>query len=129
MSLERIYFYEYFILVGCSLLGLFTLISANDLITLYLGIELQSLSFYILAAIKIYSNFSTEAGLKYFVLGAFSSGLLLLGCSLLYGIFGTTNFLEIVTINKFLYNVEFQRELVYYYDSEALINEVYYLFH
>lgn len=89
---EKIVQYEYFLLLLLSLVGLFTIINSNDLITMYLGIELQSLSFYILASFKVYNNFSTEAGLKYFILGAFSSGLLLLGCSLIYGFTGTTNF-------------------------------------
>ncbi len=92
---ENIIHYEYFILLGLAFIGIFTMIISNDLITLYLGIELQSLAFYLLAAFKIYSNFSTEAGLKYFILGAFSSGLLLFGCSLVYGFTGTTNFSDL----------------------------------
>lgn len=99
IKIERIFQYEYFILVGIALLGLLTMVSSNDLITLYLAIELQSLSFYILAAIKVFSNFSTEAGLKYFILGAFSSGILLFGCSLIYGFCGTTNLSDL----KFLF--------------------------
>jgi len=95
IKLEKIINYEYFLLIGLSIIGLCTMICANDLTTLYLGIELQSLAFYLLAAFKIYSNFSTEAGLKYFILGAFSSGLLLFGCSLIYGFTGTTNFSEL----------------------------------
>lgn len=91
---EKIDKYEYFLLVGLSSLGMFTIVSSNDLITMYLGIEIQSLCFYILATIKIYNNFSTEAGLKYFILGAFSSGLLLFGCSFIYGALGTTNFTD-----------------------------------
>ena len=59
---------------------------------MYLAIELQSLCFYILATYKQYSNFSTEAGIKYFILGAFSSGILLFGCSILYGFTGLTDF-------------------------------------
>lgn len=92
---EKIIQYEYYILLCLSFLGMFTMISSNDLITLYLGIELQSLAFYILAAFKVHNNFSTEAGLKYFILGAFSSGLLLFGCSLIYGFVGTTNLQDI----------------------------------
>jgi NADH-quinone oxidoreductase subunit N len=91
---EKIDKYEYFLLVGLSSLGMFTIVSSNDLITMYLGIEIQSLCFYILATIKIYNNFSTEAGLKYFILGAFSSGLLLFGSSFIYGALGTTNFTD-----------------------------------
>lgn len=100
IKFEKIMQYEYFLLVSLALLGMFTLVSSNDLITLYIGIELQSLAFYILATIKVYSNFSTEAGLKYFILGAFSSGLLLFGSSFIYGSLGTTNFSEI----KLLYH-------------------------
>jgi NADH:ubiquinone oxidoreductase subunit 2 (subunit N) len=62
---------------------------------MYIGIELLSLSFYLLTSLKIYSNFSTEAGLKYFILGAFSSGLLLYGSSLIYGSLGSINFSDI----------------------------------
>ena len=86
---EKITQYEYFLLLGLSLLGVLTIVQSNDLITLYLAIELQSLAFYVLASFKVYSNFSTEAGLKYFILGAFSSGILLLGSSLVYGFTGT----------------------------------------
>jgi NADH:ubiquinone oxidoreductase subunit 2 (subunit N) len=67
---------------------------------MYLGIEIQSLSFYILATFKIYNNYSTEAGLKYFILGAFSSGLLLFGSSLIYGFTGTTNFYDLYILFK-----------------------------
>jgi NADH:ubiquinone oxidoreductase subunit 2 (subunit N) len=71
------------------------LVSSYDLLSLYLAVELMSLSFYILAAYKRNSEFSGEAGLKYFILGAFSSGLLLFGMSLVYGFTGLTNFEEI----------------------------------
>jgi NADH:ubiquinone oxidoreductase subunit 2 (subunit N) len=98
LKLEKIYSYEYFILVGLALIGMLTLISSHDLILMYLGIEIQSLAFYVLATTKVYNNFSTEAGLKYFILGAFASGLLLLGCSYIYGTFGTTNFEDIYQI-------------------------------
>jgi NADH-quinone oxidoreductase subunit N len=75
-----------------STLGMMLMLSANDLIALYLGLELQSLSLYVLAAFQRDSLRSTEAGLKYFVLGALSSGMLLYGCSLIYGYTGTTEF-------------------------------------
>ena len=74
------------------------LVSSADFISMYLAIELQSLCFYVIAAIKRNSEFSTEAGLKYFLLGAFSSGLLLFGCSLIYGFTGVTNFSELAKI-------------------------------
>ena len=71
------------------------MVSAGDLIALYIGLELQSLSLYVLAAIRRDSLKSTEAGLKYFVLGALSSGMLLYGASLIYGFSGSTDFLQI----------------------------------
>jgi NADH:ubiquinone oxidoreductase subunit 2 (subunit N) len=102
ITIEVVIQYEYYLLLGLAFLGMFTIVSANDLVTMYLGVELQSLAFYILAAFKIYNNFSTEAGLKYFILGAFSSGLLLFGCSLIYGFTGTTNLqdLQLLFINN-----------------------------
>ena len=74
------------------------LISSADFISMYLAIEMQSLCFYVMAALKRNSEFSTEAGLKYFLLGAFSSGLLLFGCSLIYGFTGCTEFAQLVEI-------------------------------
>jgi proton-translocating NADH-quinone oxidoreductase chain N len=74
------------------------MISAYDLIAMYSAIELQSLCFYVIAASKRNSEFSTEAGLKYFILGAFSSGILLFGCSMIYGFTGVTNFEELAKI-------------------------------
>jgi NADH:ubiquinone oxidoreductase subunit 2 (subunit N) len=74
------------------------IISSFDLISMYLAIELQSLSFYVLAAFQRNNEFSTEAGLKYFVLGALSSGLLLFGESLLYGFTGLSNFEELARL-------------------------------
>ncbi len=84
--------FEYYLLVLLAVLGLLILVSSYDLILAYLAIELQSLSFYVLATFKRDSAYSTEAGLKYFVLGAFASGLILFGSSLIYGFTGTTNF-------------------------------------
>jgi NADH-quinone oxidoreductase subunit N len=89
---QKINNFEYFILILCAVLGLMLLISSYDLISLYLAIEMQSLCLYVLAAAKKDSTFSTEAGLKYFILGSFSSALLLFGISLIYGCTGTTNF-------------------------------------
>ena len=88
--------FEYPIIVMLSLLGMFFMLSSNDLIIFYLGLELQSLSLYILAAIDRDNIRSTESGIKYFVLSALSSGLLLYGCSLLYGFTGSVNF-EIIS--------------------------------
>lgn len=86
------YSYEMIILIQLAVLGLLLLVSAYDLLALYLSIELQSLSLYLLASLKRTSEYSTEAGLKYFVLGAISSGLLLFGSSLIYGISGSISF-------------------------------------
>jgi NADH-quinone oxidoreductase subunit N len=84
--------FEYPVLILLSTTGMCVLISAADLIALYLGMELMSLSLYVIAAIDRDNVRSTEAGLKYFVLGALSSGMLLYGCSLIYGFTGTVNF-------------------------------------
>ena len=87
--------FEIPILILFSSIGMMVLISSNDLISMYLGIELQSLSLYVMATINKNSLKSSESGVKYFVLGALSSGILLYGCSLIYGFSGSTNFLEI----------------------------------
>ena len=84
--------FEYPIIILISILGMFFMVSSNDLILFYLGLELQSLALYILASINRDNLRSSEAGIKYFVLSALSSGLLLYGCSLLYGFTGSTNF-------------------------------------
>tara|TARA_B110001452_G_scaffold253468_1_gene244216 strand:+ start:2315 stop:3730 length:1416 start_codon:yes stop_codon:yes gene_type:complete len=84
--------FEYPIIILISILGMFFMVSSNDLILFYLGLELQSLSLYILAAIDRDNLKSSESGIKYFILSALSSGLLLYGCSLLYGFTGSTNF-------------------------------------
>jgi len=83
---------EYPILIMSSTLGMLLMISSYDLIVFYLGLELQSLCLYILASFRRDDEKSTEAGLKYFVLSALASGLLLYGCSLIYGFTGSTNF-------------------------------------
>ena len=84
--------FEYPILIGLAVVGMMMMVSAGDLMSLYMGIELQSLALYVIAAFNRDSIRSTEAGLKYFVLGALSSGLLLYGASLIYGFSGTTSF-------------------------------------
>ena len=76
------------------------MVSSNDLILFYLGLELQSLALYILASIDRDNIKSSEAGIKYFVLSALSSGLLLYGCSLIYGFSGSTNFEQIAILSK-----------------------------
>ena len=92
---KRLSKFEYPIIIMFSILGMFFMLSSNDLILFYLGLELQSLALYVLAAIDRDNTISSEAGIKYFVLSALSSGLLLYGCSLLYGFTGSTNFDEI----------------------------------
>ena len=94
---ERLQRYEYGILVLLAAAGMMTLVSANDLIVLYLGLELMSLSLYVVAAFDRDNLRSSEAGLKYFVLGALSSGMLLYGASLVYGFTGTVSFAGIAT--------------------------------
>ncbi len=89
---EGISRFEFPVLILLATLGMFMMVSANDLISLYVGLELQSLALYVVAAFRRDSLKSSEAGLKYFVLGALSSGMLLYGCSLIYGFAGTTSF-------------------------------------
>ncbi|GLQ18507.1 NADH-quinone oxidoreductase subunit NuoN [Maritalea porphyrae] len=90
--------FEYPVLVILASLGMLMMISANDLISLYIGLELQSLSLYVIAAFKRDSGRATEAGLKYFVLGALSSGMLLYGASMVYGFTGQTQLDEIAKV-------------------------------
>ena len=100
MKTEKIARFEYPVLVLMAATGMMIMISANDMIALYLGIELQSLSLYVIASINRDSARSSEAGLKYFVLGALSSGLLLYGISLIYGFTGMTSFAGIANVVK-----------------------------
>ena len=89
--------FEYPLIVTLSVVGMMVMVSAGDLMSLYMGLELQSLALYVIAAFKKDSVKSTEAGLKYFVLGALSSGLLLYGSALVYGYSGTTLFSGILS--------------------------------
>lgn len=107
---EQVNSFEFPILIMLTVLGTLLLISSYDLISMYLAIELQSFCSYILSSFKRNSEFSAESGLKYFILGAFSSGFLLFGCSLIYGFTGTTNY-ELISLlliddnyNSFYYN-------------------------
>ena len=90
--------FEYPILVALAVVGMMMMVSAGDLMALYMGLELQSLALYVVAALRRDSAKSSEAGLKYFVLGSLSSGLLLYGASLIYGFAGTTSFAGIITV-------------------------------
>ena len=90
--------FEFPIMIALAVLGMMLMVSAGDLMALYMGLELQSLSLYVVAAFRRDSVRSTEAGLKYFVLGALSSGLLLYGASLVYGYTGTTLFSGITEV-------------------------------
>jgi NADH-quinone oxidoreductase subunit N len=95
--------FEFIILLALSVFALLLLVSSHDLITFYLSIEMQSLCLYVLAAFKRTSRLSTEAGLKYFILGALSSSLLLFGMSMIYGFTGSTNF---NVITKYILSIE-----------------------
>ena len=106
LKLFKIFLIEYPILILCSILGMMVMISSNDLIVFYVGLELQSLALYVLASFNRDQLKSSESGLKYFVLSALSSGLLLYGCSLIYGFSGSTNFNIIAeTINSTHYGL------------------------
>jgi NADH-quinone oxidoreductase subunit N len=91
---------EFTVLIIFSVVGMLIMVSANDFLSLYLGLELQSLCLYILASFDRDNLFSSESGLKYFILGALASGILLYGISLIYGFSGTINFMQF----SFLYN-------------------------
>jgi NADH-quinone oxidoreductase subunit N len=96
MSRKGLLRFEYPVLVVLATVGMMVMVSAGDLMTLYMGLELQSLSLYVVASMRRDNVKSTEAGMKYFVLGALSSGLLLYGSSLVYGFTGTTQFAGII---------------------------------
>lgn len=105
--------FEYSVLLLFSTLSMLFLVSAYDFISMYLSIEMQSLCFYVLAASKRHSEFSTEAGLKYFLLGAFSSGILLFGCSLVYGFTGVTNLEDVSKCLASSAEIETEHSLVH----------------
>jgi len=115
LKIEKLFNYEFIIIILISLLSMFLLSSSLDFLSFYLAVELQSLCFYLLTTLKRNSYFSTEAGLKYFILGAFSSGLLLFGFSILYGFTGLTNF------NDFFIYFNFSNNLYIYHILLGLI--------
>ena len=92
LKTNRIYFFEYPVLLLFSILGMLVMISANDLIVLYISIELQSLSLYVLVALRRGSIKGSEAALKYFILGSIASAVILYGCSMVYAVVGSTNY-------------------------------------
>ena len=95
---QHINFYEFPILILFSTIGMMVMVSSNDLLLMFIGLELQSLGLYVLAALNRNSLLSSEAGIKYFILGALSSGLLLFGISYIYGFTGNTNF-NLIAVN------------------------------
>jgi len=103
---DKIYNFEYILLILFSIQAFFFIAFTKNLFIFFLSIEMQLLCSYVLAALKRYSNFSTEAGIKYFLFGAFSSSLLLFGVSFLYGLYGTLDIISIYFIinNYFNYN-------------------------
>ena len=100
-SLQKLNFHEFISLFLLSILASFLIISSKDLISFYLSVEMQSLCFYLLACFKRDSVFSSEAGLKYFIGSSFMSGIFLLGCSLIYGAFGTLNLVNTSLLTSF----------------------------
>lgn len=122
LVVQKINYFEYSVLILFALLGIFFICSSNDLITAYLAIELQSLSFYIMAAMKKDSAFSVDAGLKYFILGAFSSSLFLFGSSILYGVSGTTNFEDLKNLFFLMY---LEYESIYGVDNYTFVKHVF----
>jgi NADH-quinone oxidoreductase subunit N len=99
-SKRGLFQYEYDLLLSFSFLGLIMLCLSNDLLVVYMAIELQSLAFYVLATFRRNSEFSNEAGLKYFILGSFSSCFLLFGFSLIYLSLGSTSFDTLMKLSE-----------------------------
>jgi NADH-quinone oxidoreductase subunit N len=106
---QKLNFFEYFIILLIILVGLFFLISSYNLISIYLGLEIQALGFYILASFNRNSIFSSESGLKYFISSSLISGIFLLGSALIYGTLGTINLyqIEFLILNFFEYPTNF----------------------
>ncbi len=118
--------FEYILLILFSTGSMLLMISSYDFISMYLTVELQSLCFYVLAASKRNSEFSTEAGLKYFILGAFSSGILLFGCSIIYGFTGITNFGELAKLFTGSQEIGLLGAGLSGADSSALTSEIFF---
>jgi NADH-quinone oxidoreductase subunit N len=109
-KIQKLNFFEFFFFYLISVVSLLLLVSVSDMLSAFLIIELQSFCFYILACFKRDSSFSTEAGLKYFILGSFFSGIFLMGCSLIYSVCGTLNFanLNILLTESFFSIINYQ---------------------
>lgn len=105
-KLDNIKTYEYIIIYNLIIFSLLLLLGVNDFLGLFLCLELQSLSLYVLATYKTQSTYSTEAGMKYFILGAIATGLILFGISLIYGFTGTINFSDLTLFNFFIRSVQ-----------------------
>lgn len=103
-SQQNVHFFEYFSLIFLCLLSFLLILNCNDLLMFYILMEMQALSFYILASINKESIYSVNAGLKYFILGSLISGFYLLGCSIVYGSIGTLNLDEILTLTIYSFN-------------------------
>jgi NADH:ubiquinone oxidoreductase subunit 2 (subunit N) len=131
---QKLCYFEYYILILSSVLGFCLLCCSNDFLTAYLAIELQSLSLYVLAAFKKNSTYSVESGIKYFILGALSTSIFLLGVSLVYGISGTINFMDlkdlfmwIFSINCFFFSFESIIKAINFFEVEKIyLNNNYY---
>lgn len=122
MKLDRhVNSYEYVFIYGLVVYSLVFLMGVNDFLGLFLSLELQSLSLYILATYKTTSSYSTEAGIKYFILGAIASGLILFGISILYGLSGSINFndLEIFSVFLSLDKIAYPN-VTFWYDLDSL---------
>jgi NADH-quinone oxidoreductase subunit N len=106
--LQKLNFFEYFSIYLLAVLSLLLLISSSDMLSAYLAVEMQALSFYILSSFRRNSAFSTEAGLKYFISGSFISGIFLFGCSIIYGVLGTLNFHHLTLLLSIPFTGEFE---------------------
>jgi hypothetical protein len=107
---QNLNFFEFFVIFLISVLSTLLIISASDMLSVYLVIELQTLCFYILASFRKNSSFSIEAGLKYFIFGSFISGIFLMGCSILFACLGTLNFNNLFLLLSIPFSIELQSE-------------------
>ena len=132
---QKLNYFEYYILILTSILGFCLLCCSNDLLTAYLAIELQGLSFYVLSSFKKSSNYSVESGVKYFIIGSFSTIIFLFGTNLIYGISGTISlidfknlFIWVFSINSFFLTIEYFLETLKFFQLEKAFNNEDYRF-